>query len=434
MTAFERLSALEATWLALDDERQTQHIVLMAVFEQRSADERALRAHAGASLADWSRARRRLAAVPGVNHPVLSDAPDFEFDWHLRFVDLRERGADALQKLVTRVYAEPLDRHRPLWEQWYVTGHEPDRLVVLTKAHPCLFDERGRLPALMALLRAAPDTRAPSAERVPQATPPAPRELVRHEWQHYRTNVASLGRALGVSGGPSAPVKFGRAARALGSGVGALFAGAVAGRSRQTPRAQSAEPETDWLALSPRERSGGAALGGHHQLVLDAVIRALQSEQSRGGGSSPALALSARLGTTADRGLRPELRLFSVRPEGTTPAGSGAGLLAFAAAESIANVTFVNLATWSAQLLRRRRAVDVVVCEVPAPEDPAYLLDARLLELYPLLPRCMNNPLSVAHTRYADRLFLGLCGTPDVWPAYQDIRSALLRAASTTEE
>jgi hypothetical protein len=420
--AFERLSALEATWLALDDERQTQHIVLMAVFEQRSADERALRAHAVASLANWSRARRRLAAVPGVNHPVLSDAPDFEFDWHLRFVNLAERGGDALQKLVTRLYAEPLDRQRPLWEQWYVTGHEPDRLVVLTKAHPCLFDERGRLPALTALLRAAPETSAPAVERVPEAPPPAPQELVRHEWQHYRTNLASLGRALGVSGAASAPVKLGRAARALGSGVGALFAGAVAGRSRQTPREPSAEPETDWLALSPAE-------GAHHQLVLDAVTRALQSAQSRGQGRSPALALSARLGTT-DRGLRPELRLFSIRPEGTTPAGSGAGLLAFAAAESIANVTFVNLATWSAQLVRRRRAVDVVVCEVPAPEEPAYLLDAPLLELYPFLPRCMNNPLSVAHTRYADGLFLGLCGTPGVWPAAEAVRSAL----STTEE
>ena len=157
--AFERLSALEATWLALDDERQTQHIVLMAVFEQRGADERALRGHAVASLAGWSRARRRLAAVPGVNHPVLSDAR-LRIRLAPALRQSRRAGRGRASKTVTRIYAEPLDRQRPLWEQWYVTGHEPNRLVVLTKAHPCLFDERGRLPALMALLRAARDARS----------------------------------------------------------------------------------------------------------------------------------------------------------------------------------------------------------------------------------------------------------------------------------
>ncbi len=415
--------------MALDDEHQTQHVVLLAVFELGSADERSLRAHARASLAGWSRGRRRLATVPGVHHPVLVDAPELDLGWHVRFVDLRQGGRDALQKLVTRVYADPLDRRRPLWEQWYVTGAAPNRRIVLTKAHACLFDEQGRLPALTALLRSSADlrVRAPGVASVNH--PPAGRQLVRQEWEHYRASLGELGRALGVSGRAwSAPAHVSRTARALGSGVAELFAGAFAGPKREPPRVEGGAAGTDWIALGPAERGFHGPQPGSHQLVLDAVTRALQKAPL--AGAAPVLGLSARLGTDGDRRRRPELRVFSVAREGAAGARRGAGPPAFAAAESIANLTFVNLATWAAHLARRRRAFDVLVAEVPAPEAPAYLLDGRLLEFYPLLPRSMNNSLSVAHTRYGEQLFVGVCGTHGGWPRSQDVLRELSSAAS----
>jgi hypothetical protein len=298
--------------------------------------------------------------------------------------------------------------------------------VVITKAHACLFDEHGRLPAQTALLRSSADKRVRAPGVCAVSGPPAGRQLVRQEWQHYRASLGALGRALGVAGRAwSAPAQVSRTARSLGAGVAELFAGAFVGPKRAPPRVVRGAAGTDWIALGPAERGFRGPLSGSHQLVLDAVTRALQN--SALDGAAPALGLSARLGTAGDRRRRPELRVFSVAASGAAAAPRGAGPQAFAAAENIANLTFVNLATWAAQLARRRRAFDVLVGEVPAPESPAYLLDGRLLEFYPLLPRSMNNPLSVAHARYGEQLFVGVCGTHGAWPRSQDV----LRELST---
>ncbi|HMJ11121.1 MAG TPA: wax ester/triacylglycerol synthase domain-containing protein [Polyangiaceae bacterium] len=408
----ERLSALEATWLALDDERHTQHVVLMAVFERRAWGEPELRAHARKSLAAWTRARRRLAAVPGVHHPVLVDFPEFDFDSHLHFVRLAAQGKPALQELVARVYAEPLERSRALWEQWYVTGSHPERLVLLTKAHACLFDGRGHLPGFTELLRGAPDARTSQSPAHLQV-PPQARQLLTQEWQHYLGSLAALGRELG-----QAPW---RTARALVSGVSQLWQGALAGEKRSSEL--SGEVCVDWLALRTSQafaRVAARPYASEHELVLDVVMRALQDVKG-----TPARALSARLGDGNGRAQRPELRVLPSNGAGAP--GPRAGQNAFAAAESVANLTFVNLATWAAHVARRRRAFDVLVCEVPAPAAPAYLLDARLLEFYALLPRCMNNPATLAHTQFSEQLCFGFAGTRGVGPSAQDVLGELIR-------
>src|SRR6266699_2768713 len=65
----------------------------------------------------------------------------------------------------------PLDRHRPLWEEWLLDGLEGGRWAILSKIHHCMVDGIGGNELMTLVFDTAPD------ERVPEAAPwvPGPR-------------------------------------------------------------------------------------------------------------------------------------------------------------------------------------------------------------------------------------------------------------------
>ena len=88
------------------------------------------------------RYRQRIASVPGhVANPVWVDDPDFDLGYHVRRSALPRPGTpDQLFELVARIIARPLDRHRPLWEVYFIEGLEEGRVAVLSKSHEVLVD------------------------------------------------------------------------------------------------------------------------------------------------------------------------------------------------------------------------------------------------------------------------------------------------------
>src|SRR4051794_30744508 len=80
------------------------------------------------------RYRQKLADVPlGQGRPVWVDAPHFTADYHIRHTALPAPGGEQeLKNLAGRVFAQALDRSKPLWEMWLVEGVEGDRFALMS--------------------------------------------------------------------------------------------------------------------------------------------------------------------------------------------------------------------------------------------------------------------------------------------------------------
>ena len=107
------------------------------------------------------RYRQRIATVPGhVANPVWVDDPDFDLGYHVRRSALPRPGTgDELFELVSRIIARPLDRHRPLWEVYFIEGLDEGRVAVLSKSHEVLVDGVHTVDLAQVLLDRSPDPR-----------------------------------------------------------------------------------------------------------------------------------------------------------------------------------------------------------------------------------------------------------------------------------
>jgi diacylglycerol O-acyltransferase / wax synthase len=146
----ERLSALDASFLAVESEAAPMHVGWVSTFAAPEDGPRPgfdeLFAYLAGRLAHSPRWRQKLAPVPlGVHEPAWVDDPDFDPAEHL----LHAPGED-LDAIVDEVFSTPLPRDRPLW-QFRLADELPDgRIAMICKAHHCMVDgiaiaELGRL-------------------------------------------------------------------------------------------------------------------------------------------------------------------------------------------------------------------------------------------------------------------------------------------------
>ena len=79
--------------------------------------------------------------------------------------------------------------------------------------------------------------------------------------------------------------------------------------------------------------------------------------------------------------------------------------------------------------MARPLVFNLVVSNVPGPQQPLYLLGRRLEEIYPFVPLSpQNHALSIGLISYDGRVFFGLAGDRDVVADLDDLAAAL-RAA-----
>ena len=118
----ERLSALDASFLAVESPLAPMHVGWVASFDPpdggpTTAEE--LIAHIAERLEHAHRYRQKLADVPlGIHDPVWVDDPDFDPARHLHVAD---------GDVVDEVLSTPLPRDRPLWEMWVLRRPADDR-------------------------------------------------------------------------------------------------------------------------------------------------------------------------------------------------------------------------------------------------------------------------------------------------------------------
>jgi hypothetical protein len=77
------------------------------------------------------------------------------------------------------------------------------------------------------------------------------------------------------------------------------------------------------------------------------------------------------------------------------------------------------------RLAERMTPYNLIVTNVPGPQFPLHLLDARLLQAYPLVPLFENQGLGIALFSYDGRLYWGLNADRDLVPDLQTLADTI---------
>jgi diacylglycerol O-acyltransferase / wax synthase len=139
-----RLSGQDASFLYTETPTVLMHTLKIQVFESPfgDSDYELLHSWLEAALHTVPMLRQRVMFVPAnLHHPVMVDDPDFDLESHIYRAALPSPGGKAeFDQMISQILCHRLDRQRPLWELWALTGLEGGRVAIVHKIHHCLAD------------------------------------------------------------------------------------------------------------------------------------------------------------------------------------------------------------------------------------------------------------------------------------------------------
>ncbi len=158
-----QLSGMDAAFLSLETSNSTGHVGNISILDPTEMSEPFDLAHLSAMLegrlGKIPMFRRRLKSVPfGLDHPFWVDDVDFDLEFHVREVGLPAPGSQKqLTDQVCRLHARPLDRKRPLWEIYLISGLEHGKVAVYMKVHHSMMDGASGVELLNVLIDLSPN-------------------------------------------------------------------------------------------------------------------------------------------------------------------------------------------------------------------------------------------------------------------------------------
>ena len=177
----QQLSGIDASFLYLETPETPMHVAGLTYFQLPEGFEgnfyRHFRRFFESRLHTIPIFSKRLApSLYDLDHPGWVDADDLDLDYHLRETALPAPGTEAqLEEVIGRLHANTLDRSRPLWQFYVITGLENGQGVLYSKVHHAAIDGGAGMAINKALydVTAVPREVAPPPPR-PAAPKPAP--------------------------------------------------------------------------------------------------------------------------------------------------------------------------------------------------------------------------------------------------------------------
>ena len=183
---------------------------------------------------------RQVLCVPrrGLGGPLWVDAPAFDLGDHVRVEQLHAPADEAtLLRAVERLRRRRLDKSRPLWEMWFLTGLPDQRIGLFVRLHHVVADGIAGVAELSALLDTAPSTAmAPARPWAPKPWPSARHLLL----DNLERRIAKLGSGL---------KKVTRPAAMLGPRT------RRDARAARAPRRRNQDPETSLNRVIGQDRT-----------------------------------------------------------------------------------------------------------------------------------------------------------------------------------
>jgi diacylglycerol O-acyltransferase len=451
----ERLTPLDASFLYLERPVMHMHVAALSVFDPSTRPGGRLRfedveAVMASRMHMLPRFRHKVRTVPlNLGLPVWVDDPHFDLDFHLRRAAVPSPGGrHELTEYVQRILSRPLDRTKPLWEMYVIEGLEDGHVATLLKVHHAMIDGISGMhlaAALWDLSAEAPPI--PSASRWDPEPEPSPEDLVRGTWEEATTHPV---RAL------TDAVEFARRQPAIAAlNVGTVLSGVRAvldmGARPVSPFDVEIGPNRRFaIADAPLQRLKDVknALGGTvNDVVLTAVGGALhellrgRKEPTRGRSLRAMVPVSVRAAGDATIGNRvaPALvdipvgamgakrRLAEVR-KGTEHLKSSMMALSADSIISLGAYAPGGLLAAAARAASLGPFFNLVVSNIPGPQQPMYFAGARLVASYPSLPLNRNSALSIACSSLAGTMAFGVTGDWDAMPDVQILAVGIERS------
>jgi len=437
----ERLTRDDADLLRIENHLSAVHGLTIGVFDGPEPSFDDVRDLVASRVPLVPRYRQRLMDPPlNMARPVWVDDPHFSLDFHVRHTALPERrGRDALADLVSRLLSQRLDRGKPLWELWMVSGLKEDHWALVSKVHYAMIDGVSGSD-LFGLLLDDPSEDPPPADFNPRPLPSAA-ELVPGALAD--TVLSPLAGLQAMRDVFELPLRLGRriTRTALSGGRTSGF-GISQGPHRRWQRLQLPLNDvrkvrglhdcttTDVIlaAITGGFRHYLLELGERVPAQLSTLIPLAVATQAT-GFAHDVTALRALLPVGTDD---PIARLDTITAQtrlGARTEGAIAGE-ALRRQEHFSTPTVMAMGMRAALLEAKAvRNVDTVAINIPGPAEPQQVLDRNLLKAYPVIPLAAQVRLAVAVMSYVDDLSFGVTGdwdtTPELHLLTEGIRASL---------
>ncbi|MDQ1479296.1 MAG: diacylglycerol O-acyltransferase / wax synthase, partial [Actinomycetota bacterium] len=362
------------------------------------------------------------------------DDDRFDITYHVRHTALPKPGSwEQLVALTTRIQEGLLDRERPLWELWMVEGLENGHVALLQKTHHSLIDGVSGVDVATLLLDPTPDFVPPVLSEWTPAPAPNPSQLLLDSLRERATEPAEFVRSVrSLLRGPRHAI--GRAselARSMGTMVSRDSIAPRTSINARTGRHRLLSvvriPLADVKAI--RRELGGTVNdvvlagvgGGLHRLFTsrgdetDGLrLRVLcpvsvRSDDQRGalGNKVSAIFVSLPVGAAAPRERLSEISAQTADLKEKRQALSADFLL------NMSDYVAPTLMSLAARAVHRQPFVNLIVTNVPGPQQPLYMMGARLLEAFPIVPLTQNLTMVVGILSYDGTLHFGLWADRD---------------------
>ena len=445
MMTLDRMSPLDASFLHIENDVSHMHIASIALFEGPPPTYEEVAGMVGGKLPLVPRYRQVVRSVPlDLGRPVWVDDPHFNLDYHVRRTALPAPGGEMeLRRLVGRVMAQQLDRHKPLWEMWMVEGLEEGRWAILSKTHHAMVDGVSGTDLLSVVMDTSAVPSTPPPDDWKPSAAPSGFELAAEAMLDMARSPYEQLRALRA--GTRAPRQ---AARQLGEVLRGVSN--MAGLVRPTPLSSLNGPigphrRYAWASTTVddikkvRKSLGGtfndvvltAITRGFRDLLLsrdesvDRVVRTLvpvsirprdASGKAIGDGSyeNKVSAMFAELPV----GLADPVERLQVVGNQMAGLKDSKQAMAGEALTSLSGFAPPVLLAVGTRLASRagQRNVNTVTTNVPGPQSPLYVVGRRMLKAYPYVPLAGQIRIGVAIFSYDGQVNFGVTGDFDTAP------------------
>ncbi len=394
--------------------------------------------HVDKRLALVPRFRRKVTPTPlNLSNPEWTPDERFDLAWHVRRAALPHPGGmGELRELAGRIFSEPLDFARPLWQLYLIEGLEGDRHAYVNKTHHALVDGVAAVDVAAVILDASPegmeieitdepaDAEAPAAEvrlvravseRIRQPLKVA-RGAVRETISTPRSTATRVVRtaesfARLAASGPAAPRTFLNAEIGRDRRVGYLETEL---ESLKTMRGATAATVNDViLSVSAGglrrffERRGETVPEQLVALVPMSIRR--PDEESDLGNRIATLLVALPVGEA-----NPVRRLELIHTETARLKASEQARAASLVIEAT-GWTPPTINRVLADVIARPLSWNLVISNVPGPQMPLYLLGRKLEAIHPFVPLSpQNHALAIGVLSYDGNVCFGLAGDRDV--------------------
>ena len=435
---YERLSNLDASFLALETRTTHMHVGAVAIFApgpstgDEGVDIDVIKQLILSRLDSIPRYRQRLATVPIEGAPVWVDDEHFHLDYHVRHIALPHPGStDQLKDLVGRLMSQQLDRSKPLWELYIVEGLEDGGFALVAKIHHCMIDGVSGIDLMAVLLDFTPDFEI--AASTPWMARPAPNgtELVVRE---VSRTIATV-----LSGIIRAPADIGEWTTSWSERAKAAGASLSSGWLTQTDRTSlngsiSGARAFDWLRMplvdvkTIKNEHAATVNDVMLAIVAGAVMRYLQDvgglteeelaetefrimapvsvrsqEESGALGNKVAMWLLDLPVAEPDPAKR--VQVVNRQTKELKESDHALGASTIVEVSTGAPATLLSLA---ARLASRARPFNMTVTNVPGPQFPLYLAGSEMLATYPLVPLWESHGAGIAMFSVSGMIDIGI--------------------------